>query len=129
MASELSWDTKETALVRTDDNWRRACALLATADIRVGGGRPWDMRVHHPATFDRILTRGSLGLGESYMDGWWDCDQVDELITRILRARLDERVGRAGWLWASLKARLTNLQSPHRAWQVGEEHYDLGNDL
>jgi cyclopropane-fatty-acyl-phospholipid synthase len=63
------------------------------------------------------------------MDGWWDCDQVDELITRILRARLDERVGRAGWLWASLKARLTNLQSPHRAWQVGEEHYDLGNDL
>ena len=65
MASELSWDTKETALVRIDDNWRRACALLATADIRVGGGRPWDMRVHHPATFDRILTQGSLGLGEA----------------------------------------------------------------
>ena len=129
MASELSWDTKETAWVRTDDNWRRACALLATAGIRVGGGRPWDMRVHHPDTFDRILTRGSLGLGESYMDGWWDCDQVDELITRILRARLDEQVGRAGWLWASLKARLSNLQSPQRAWQVGEVHYDLGNDL
>jgi cyclopropane-fatty-acyl-phospholipid synthase len=99
------------------------------ADIQVGGSRPWDMRVHHPATFDRILTRGSLGLGESYMDGWWDCDQVDELITRILRARLDEQVGRVGWLWASLKARLTNLQSSQRAWQVGEMHYDLGNDL
>jgi cyclopropane-fatty-acyl-phospholipid synthase len=129
MASQLSCDTQETALVRTDDNWRRACNLLATADIRVGGGRPWDMRVHHPDTFDRILTRGSLGLGESYVDGWWDCDQVDEFITRILRARLDEQVGRAGWLWASLKARLTNLQSQHRAWQVGEQHYDLGNDL
>jgi cyclopropane-fatty-acyl-phospholipid synthase len=103
--------------------------LLATAGIQVGGGRPWDIRVHHPATFDRILTRGSLGLGESYMDGWWDCDQVDEFITRILRARLDEQVGRAGWLWASLKTRLTNLQSQHRAWQVGEVHYDLGNDL
>ena len=129
MASELSWDKSETVLVHADSNWRRACELLATADIRVGGGRPWDMRVHHPDTFDRILTRGSLGLGESYMDGWWDCDQVDEFITRILRARLDEQVGRAGWLWASLKARLTNLQSPHRAWQVGEMHYDLGNDL
>lgn len=93
-----------------DDNWRRACALLATADVRVGGSRPWDMRVHHPATFDRILTQGSLGLGESYLEGWWDCERVDELITRILRARLDEQVGRAGWLWASLKARLTNLQ-------------------
>ena len=129
MFSELNGDKNETVLVRTDDNWRRACELLATADIRVGGGRPWDMRVHHPDTFDRILTRGSLGLGESYMDGWWDCDQVDEFITRILRARLDEQVGRAGWLWASLKARLTNLQSPLRAWQVGEMHYDLGNDL
>ncbi|WP_300557293.1 cyclopropane fatty acyl phospholipid synthase [Limnohabitans sp. Rim8] len=129
MAIELKWDKNESALLHTDSNWRRACDLLATADIRVGGGRPWDMRVRHPDTFDRILTRGSLGLGESYMDGWWDCDHVDEFIARILRARLDEQVGRAGWLWASLKARLTNLQSPHRAWQVGELHYDLGNDL
>ncbi len=129
MASELTWDKNETVLVHIDSNWRRACELLATADIRVGGDRPWDMRVHHPDTFDRILTCGSLGLGESYVDGWWDCDQVDEFITRILRARLDEQVGRAGWLWASLKARLTNLQSQQRAWQVGELHYDLGNDL
>ena len=127
MASDIAWDTQ--GLVHTDDNWRRASELLATAGIQVGGGRPWDIRVHHPATFDRILTRGSLGLGESYMDGWWDCDQLDEFITRILRARLDDQVGRAGWLWASLKARLTNLQSLHRAWQVGEVHYDLGNDL
>ncbi len=135
MASDTTLDTPLTrplvsdSLIRTDDNWRRAGELLATADINVGGDRPWDMRVHHPATFDRILTRGSLGLGESYVDGWWDCDQVDELIARILRARLDEQVGRAGWLWASLKARLTNLQSQSRAWQVGEVHYDLGNDL
>jgi len=127
MGSGIAWSTQ--SLVNTDDNWRRASQLLATADIRVGGGRPWDMRVHHPATFDRILTQGSLGLGESYVDGWWDCNQLDEFITRILRARLDEQVGRAGWLWASLKARLTNLQSQSRAWQVGEVHYDLGNDL
>lgn len=116
-------------LVETDENWRRAADLLSTAGITVGGKQPWDMQVHHPATFDRILTRGSLGLGESYMDGWWDCEAVDEFITRILRARLDQQVGRAGWIWASLKARLTNLQSEHRAWQVGEVHYDLGNDL
>jgi cyclopropane-fatty-acyl-phospholipid synthase len=115
--------------LQTDENWRRAADLLSTAGITVGGHRPWDMQVHHPATFDRILTRGSLGLGESYMDGWWDCKAVDEFIARVLRARLDEQVGRAGWIWASLKARLTNLQSEHRAWQVGEVHYDLGNDL
>ncbi|PUE07148.1 cyclopropane-fatty-acyl-phospholipid synthase [Limnohabitans sp. T6-5] len=127
MASGMAVGTG--GLIRNDDNWRRATELLATAGITVGGTSPWDLQVHHPATFDRILTRGSLGLGESYMDGWWDCAQIDELITRILRSRLDERVGRAGWLWASLKARLTNLQSQQRAWQVGEVHYDLGNDL
>jgi cyclopropane-fatty-acyl-phospholipid synthase len=127
MASDMT--LVAASLIRTDDNWRRAAQLLSTADIAVGGGQPWDMRVHHPATFDRILTRGSLGLGESYVDGWWDCDQVDELIARILRERLDEKVGRAGLLWASLKARLTNLQSQSRAWQVAQMHYDLGNDL
>ncbi len=114
---------------QTDENWRRAADLLATAGITVGGTQPWDMQVHHPATFDRILTQGSLGLGESYMDGWWDCRAVDEFIARVLRARLDRQVGRAGWIWASLKARLTNLQSEQRAWQVAETHYDLGNDL
>ncbi|MBP8150392.1 MAG: cyclopropane fatty acyl phospholipid synthase [Limnohabitans sp.] len=129
MASDTTWNALAPNLHQADDNWRRATILLASADIRVGGQRPWDMQVHHPDTFDRILTRGSLGLGESYVDGWWDCAQLDEFITRILRARLDEQVGRAGWLWASLKARLTNLQSQHRAWQVGEMHYDLGNDL
>jgi len=127
MGSSYALGTERLAL--SDVNWRRAAELLATAGIAVGGSRPWDMQVHHPATFDRILTRGSLGLGESYMDGWWDCEAVDEFIARVLRARLDQRVGRAGWIWASLKARLTNLQSEHRAWQVGQMHYDLGNDL
>ena len=63
--------------------------LLALADIRVGGNRPWDIQIHHPGTFDRVLGQGSLGLGESYMDGWWDCERVDEFVCRALRAGLD----------------------------------------
>lgn len=129
MASDILEQKYGQGLLHADDNWRRATRLLASADIEVDGNRPWDMRVHHPDTFDFILARGSLGLGESYMDGWWDCDRLDECIFRILRMHLDEQVGRAGWLWASVRARLTNLQSPLRAWQVGEMHYDLGNDL
>jgi cyclopropane-fatty-acyl-phospholipid synthase len=127
MDSSLVWG--EQRLAHDDENWRRATQLLATAGIAVGGNRSWDIQVHHPATFDRILTQGSLGLGESYLDGWWDCGAVDEFIARVLAARLDQQVGRAGWIWASLKARLTNLQSEHRAWHVAEVHYDLGNDL
>jgi cyclopropane-fatty-acyl-phospholipid synthase len=103
--------------------------LLAQADVRINGDRPWDLRIHHPDTIPRILARGSLGLGESYMDGWWDCERVDEFIARVLRARLDEKVGGASLMLAALKARLLNLQSERRAWHVGREHYDLGNDL
>lgn len=108
---------------------RAAAQLLAHADVRIDGDRPWDIRLRHPDTLARILARGSLGLGESYMDGWWECEQIDEFIARVLRARLDERVGGAGVMLTALKARLLNLQSERRAWQVGREHYDLGNDL
>lgn len=65
MASDLIWDKNETVLVHTDSNWRRARELLATADIQIGGARPWGMRAQHPDAFDRILTQGSLGLGGS----------------------------------------------------------------
>ncbi len=111
------------------DRDQRARELLASAGIVVNGTRPWDMRIHHPDTLDRVLSQGSVGLGESYMDGWWDCDRVDELITRVLQARLDEQVGRPLWWWTLLRARLTNLQSLSRAWQVARVHYDLGNGL
>ncbi|HRP97725.1 MAG TPA: cyclopropane fatty acyl phospholipid synthase [Rhodocyclaceae bacterium] len=104
-------------------------ALLAHADIRVDGDRPWDIAVHHADTAARILASGSLGLGESYMDGWWDCERIDEFIFRVLQAHLDERVGSTALLVQSLRARLFNLQNLRRAWKVGKTHYDLGNDF
>ncbi len=123
---------KEAALTREPGRAgrdERARALLASAGIMVNGTRPWDMRIHHPRTLDRVLGQGSLGLGESYMDGWWDCEQVDALICRLVQARLDQEVGRPLWWWDLLRARLTNLQSLSRAWQVARTHYDLGNGL
>ena len=65
--------------------------LLAPADVDVNGSRPWDIRIHDPGPQMR-LAQGSLGLGESYMDGWWDCESLDEFFCRVLRARLDEAV-------------------------------------
>jgi cyclopropane-fatty-acyl-phospholipid synthase len=103
--------------------------LLALADVRAGGGRPWDLVVHDDALYRRVLSGGSLALGESYMDGWWDCPRLDEFFHRVLRAGLDRRVRTPGWLLAALRARLVNLQAPSRARIVGERHYDLGNGL
>lgn len=103
--------------------------LLAQADVRLNGPRPWDLQIRHDGTFERVLGQGSLGLGESYMDGWWDCERVDEFICRALRADLDRQVRNPALLLLALKSRLMNLQSRARAWQVGERHYDSGNEL
>jgi len=87
------------------------------------------MRVHDSRADARVLAQGSLGLGEAYMDGWWDCDRLDEFFSRALRARVDEHIH--GWTeyLEILRAKLINLQTPTRAYRVGEHHYDIGNEL
>ncbi|KAF7600269.1 MAG: cyclopropane-fatty-acyl-phospholipid synthase [Candidatus Dactylopiibacterium carminicum] len=127
MASELTWPSSQS--VDDISGGRAAQTLLDQANIRINGSRPWDLQIRHPSALRRILAQGSIGLGESYMDGWWECEQIDELISRVLRARLDEQIARPGLWLAALRARLFNLQSVARAWQVGRAHYDLGNDL
>lgn len=102
---------------------------LDEADVKLDGDRPWDFQIKHPKVLERVLAEGSLGLGEAYMDGWWECERLDEFFARVLRARLDERVKNPSLVWRALKARLINLQSVRRAWHVGEVHYDLGSDF
>lgn len=106
--------------------------LLAVADIRLEGERPWDLRVHREELFRRVLSGGSLALGEAYMDGWWDCHRLDELFARVLGAELGRHVPpwkRWRELPAFLSAVLRNPQSRRRAFRVGEHHYDIGDDL
>lgn len=104
--------------------------LLSQADIRINGSRAWDIQLHHTGFFKRVLQQGSLGLGESYMEGWWDCERLDILFCKILRAKLDQQMpGNLKDIFRIASARLFNLQSRSRAWIVGKEHYDIGNDL
>ncbi len=104
--------------------------LLAKADIVVNGSRPWDIRVKNKALFNRILANGSLALGEAYIDGWWECEALDEFIHKILRNQLDRKVRLTPpMVLNSLKARMCNRQSRRRADIVGKRHYDTGNDL
>ncbi len=103
--------------------------LLQCADIQVNGDRPWDIQVHNEKAYARFLSEGTLGLGESYMDGWWDCAALDEFIFRALRGRLESQIHWWRLALPYLTARVINMQRPSRAFQVGEAHYDLGNDL
>ncbi len=115
-------------MARQNFSQKLAC-LLALADIEIGGSRPWDIRVFNDDFYPAVASRGSLALGESYMDGWWDCPRLDQFFFRVLRAGLDDQVKSWHWLYDALKARLCNLQKPSRAFTVGRHHYDIGNDL
>lgn len=107
-----------------------AQSLLEHADIRLNGPDAADIQVKHPLFYKRVLQEGSLGLGESYMDGWWDCKRLDILFTKMLTVGLDQRLpSRLSDLARIAMTRLVNKQTRRRAWQVGREHYDLGNDL
>lgn len=103
--------------------------LLSLADVHLEGDRPWDPHVHDERFHARVLAQGSLGLGESYMDGWWTVPSLDGFLYRLLTAELDRKVRGWGALLDGVRARFTNLQSQRRSFVVGERHYDLGNDL
>jgi len=109
--------------------------LLADTDVRLNGDRPWDIRVNDPEAYRRTLRHGSLGFGEAYMDGLWDCPQLDEMFTRLLRADINNKLRQhtlrlllasLGSYWHKL---LRNHQAGRRAFHVGKQHYDIGNDI
>lgn len=114
-----------------DNQWYRIVSeMLSSADIQINGNRPFDLKVKNTDFFKRVLQEGSLGLGESYMDGWWECERLDIFFQRVLRAGLEDKLPHHFKDTLRIAAaRLTNLQSRKRAWIVGKEHYDLGNDL
>lgn len=104
--------------------------LFSLAGVEVNGARPWDMTIHDVRVYPRLLAEGSLGLGETYMDGGWDCERVDELVCRIVRAGLEDKVRESSRLaFQVLRNRLTNPQTIRRSLEVGRRHYDIGNEL
>jgi len=107
-------------------------SLLALADIHVNGSRPWDPQIHNDELYSRVLVGGSLAFGESYMDGWWDCEALDDMFTRLLRAKLPSRLrglAKVKLMLSAAQHQVFNFQSRARAFQVGEAHYDIGNTL
>jgi cyclopropane-fatty-acyl-phospholipid synthase len=104
--------------------------LLSLAGIEVNGKNPLDIQVNDERFYKRVVTEVELGLGESYMDGWWDVEKLDEMIYRIVRADLQNKVKHNVKVALMLAGfYLINMQARHRSFIIGERHYDLGNDL
>ena len=126
-------DAARAAYGRTEARPPKILAqLLEPTGVRLNGNRPWDIRVHDRSVYARVLRDGSLGFGESYMAGAWDSDRLDETMERLLSHAMDRvlhGVARLRFAAAWLVAQLVNRQSRDRAFQVGEHHYDIGNDV
>jgi cyclopropane-fatty-acyl-phospholipid synthase len=103
--------------------------IFAAAGIKIGGSNPWDLQVHDERFYQRLLSGGELAAGESYVDGWWDAEQLDEFCTRVHRANLSDQVREWGMIWLALKSLIVNRQRKSHSAEVAHQHYDLGNDI
>lgn len=103
--------------------------MALPADIGVDGDRPWDVRVLDDRLYQRVLTSGTLGLGEAYMDGWWECDAIDEMVFRAQRSGTTSRFSSRLDVPRQVAAAVQNRQTRGRSREVGLRHYDVGNDL
>ena len=104
--------------------------VLHTAGIEVGGDRPQDIAVHDDRFWARVLADRELGLGESYQEGWWDANQLDEFIAEVQALDLRSLVrSRPALTLRILKAQARNRQTVRRARRNAGAHYNIGNDL
>lgn len=104
--------------------------LLDQSDVQIDGIRPWDIKVNNEQLYERILADGLLAVGDTYMEGWWDCAALDQLIDRILRVKWDfKKILPKKLGWDVLKAKFINQQRKSKAYEIGKRHYDTGNKL
>jgi cyclopropane-fatty-acyl-phospholipid synthase len=104
--------------------------LLSEAGVEINGSAPWDIQVHNPGFYKRVITQGTLGLGESYMEGWWACDAVDQLFHKLISAELHKQVSLSFREKASILVnRLLNMQTRRRSTKVVNEHYDPDSEI
>lgn len=104
--------------------------LLLDTDVTINGTKPQDIIVHNPNFYTRVLKEGPLGFGESYVEGWWDCKELDVLFYKLFLSGIERKI-KTNWQLAFLiaKTKLLNLQTRSRAQESISHHYDIGNAL
>lgn len=103
--------------------------LLDLAEIELNGPNPWDMQLNDSNVIKEILARGNLGLGETYMKGQWYVDSLDEFFFRLLRAQLHQKVKPSKLFFHAIQFKLFNKQTSRKSFEVGERHFNIGNDF
>ena len=126
---DTTWRSRSESSAATRALRTRIERLLEGSGVALDGTAPWDIRVNDPRLYGRTLSRGSLGFGDAYVDGWWDSDDLAGCLERLIRHGSDHRSGRNVRRLVAARYRLRNVQRGSGSWAVGRRHYDLGDDL
>jgi cyclopropane-fatty-acyl-phospholipid synthase len=103
--------------------------IFHLADVTINGNKLSDIEVNNENFYSRVLGGGSLAFGESYMDGWWNAEALDQFFYKIFRAELWQYALKPSIILHALSAKIFNFQSKLRATRVAEKHYNIGNNL
>ena len=103
----------------------RIVGLLKDAGVTVNGPNPWDIQVHNERMWTRLFSEGSLGLGESYMDGEWDAVDLAEFFNKVLVGGVADKIRiTPNLLWQIAQAKLLNMKNIERSRRVARMHYN-----
>lgn len=101
---------------------------LSAAGVGTDVTGPSNMVVHNEWLYHRMVYDGTLGLGEAYMEGWWDCKRLDEFFYKVFMGNIYQEIL---YPWDRLIHYLSfdafNLHSVVRSREVADKHYDLGS--
>ncbi|MBT8071596.1 MAG: cyclopropane-fatty-acyl-phospholipid synthase family protein [Gammaproteobacteria bacterium] len=89
--------------------------------------------VNSPRFYGDLAFGGSIGAGEAWMQGYWECDNLVNLVRLMVRNRdtLDEMEGPLTFFVRPLRKlfHLVNRNTRRGAKRNIAAHYDLGNDF
>jgi len=105
---------------------------VAHAFGKKGTGPEGTMIINNPEFYDRVISQGSLGLGESYMEGWWDAKDNDiaSCIGPMLCNELYNTIRVSpSLLLSAVATRILANGSRSRSKANIQQHYDVGNDF
>ncbi len=105
----------------------RVKSQLEPIGIQFSGDGDLAIRVKRPRFYKRAALQGSLGFGESYADGDWECDHLDKIVAHILRNSVG--IGALPHLFLYLRSALFNMQTVVRAKRVAMQHYDITTNV
>ena len=84
--------------------------------------------------FSKTMTKGELGVAESYMDGDWDTPDLERTLSNIMsnQDKLEKHICSLEFLLLGLNNYITTYlpnNTLHSVKDNIEHHYDIGNDL